>query len=290
MLGRARFAQAVGRTLNFNLNPVERGDSVSCSVWMILRLTLAPFISGEIMNQTEDILNRIRVVLVRTSHPGNIGAAARAMKTMGLSKLYLVSPLSFPDPVAEARASGAGDVLNSAVVVASLQQALAGTVYSAALTARKREWAAPAAYVREALPDLVAAAGEGEVALVFGAETSGLTNDEVLLCSRPVTIPANPVYSSLNLGAAVQLLCYECRIAATLAPPLTDAPRVLATADEVEGFYQHLDEAMTRSGFYKPDNPGRLHARVRRLFARARLEREEVNILRGILGALERKT
>lgn len=242
------------------------------------------------MSQSDNLLARIRVVLVRTSHPGNIGAAARAMKTMGLSRLFLVSPLSFPDPVAEARASGATDVLDGAVVVQTLQQALEGTVYSAALTARKREWAVPAAYVRDALPDLVSAASQGDVALVFGAETSGLTNEEVLLCSRPVTIPANPVYSSLNLGAAVQLLCYECRIAALEAPALVDVPRTLATADEVEGFYQHLDEAMTRSGFYKPDNPGRLHARVRRLFGRVGLEREEVNILRGILGALERKS
>jgi tRNA/rRNA methyltransferase len=240
--------------------------------------------------QAKDRLGRIRVVLVRTSHPGNIGAAARAMKTMGLSRLYLVSPLSFPDPVAEARASGAVDVLENAVLVSSLEHALEGTVYSAALTARRREWAAPAAYVREAVPELVVHAEEGEVALVFGAETSGLTNDEVLRCTVPVTIPANPEYSSLNLGAAVQLLCYECRIAAVEAPPLDETPRVLATFDEVEGFHRHLDEAMVRSGFFKPDNPGRLHARLRRLFGRVRLEREEVNILRGILGALERKT
>lgn len=240
--------------------------------------------------QAGERLERIRVVLVRTSHPGNIGAAARAMKTMGLSRLYLVSPLAFPDPVAEARASGATDVLDNAVVVDTLEQALEGTVYSAALTARRREWAAPAAYVREAVPELVARVQEGEVALVFGAETSGLTNDEVLRCTVPVTIPANPGYSSLNLGAAVQLLCYECRIAAVDAPPMEEAPRVLATFDEVEGFHRHLDDAMVRSGFFKPDNPGRLHARLRRLFGRIRLEREEVNILRGILSALERKS
>lgn len=240
--------------------------------------------------QAGDRLERIRVVLVRTSHPGNIGAAARAMKTMGLSRLYLVSPLAFPDPIAEARASGATDVLDSAVVLDTLEQALEDTVFSAALTARKREWAAPAAYVREAVPELVGRSAEGEVALVFGAETSGLTNDEVLRCTVPVTIPANPAYSSLNLGAAVQLLCYECRIAAVEAPPMEETPRVLATFEEVEGFHQHLDEAMTRSGFFKPDNPGRLHARLRRLFGRIRLEREEVNILRGILSALERKS
>ena len=235
-------------------------------------------------------LERIRVVLVRTSHPGNIGAAARAMKTMGLSRLYLVAPRVFPDPVAEARASGAGDVLRQAVVVDTLEQALEGCVHAAALTARRREWAAPAAYVREAVPQLLAHSAQGDVALVFGAETSGLTNDEVLRCSMPVMIPANPEYSSLNLGAAVQVLCYECRIAAISAPPLEELPRTLASFDEVEGFYRQLDEAMLRSGFFKPDNPGRLHARLRRLFGRTQLEREEVNILRGILAALERKT
>ena len=212
------------------------------------------------------------------------------MKTMGLSRLYLVSPLAFPDPVAEARASGATDVLAKAEIVDSLEQALEGTVYSAALTARRREWAVPAAYVREAVPELTGCIAQGEVALVFGAETSGLTNEEVLRCTVPVTIPANPAYASLNLGAAVQLLCYECRIAVMETPPMEDVPRTLASSDEVEGFHRHLDEAMARSGFFKPDNPGRLHARLRRLFGRIRLEREEVNILRGILSALERKS
>ena len=234
-------------------------------------------------------LERIRVVLTRTSHPGNIGAAARAMKTMGLSRLVLVDPVSFPDPVADARASGALDVLQHARVVSTLAEALEGTVLSAALTARRREWSVPVGGVRETVGQVVAQTAQGDVALVFGAENSGLTNEEVALCSLPVTIPANPEYSSLNLGAAVQLLCYECRMAALDPKPLPEMQRDLATFDEVEGFFGHLDDAMTRSGFYKPDNPGRLKARVRRLFGRIRLEREEVNILRGILGALERK-
>lgn len=234
-------------------------------------------------------LDRIRIVLVRTSHPGNIGAAARAMKTMGLGQLVLVAPRAFPDPEAVARASGAGDILEGARVVRTLSEALAGTRLSAALTARRRERSVPMSGAREAAAELVAFAAEGEVALVFGTENSGLTNDEVALCTMPVTIPANPAFSSLNLGAAVQLLCYELRMAA--AEPLLPAQPVadLATFEEIEGFHAHLERAMTDSGFYDPANPKRLLQRVRRLFGRIRLEREEVNILRGIVSAMEHK-
>lgn len=239
-------------------------------------------------------LDRIRIVLSRTSHPGNIGAAARAMKTMGLSRLYLVSPLSFPDPVADARASGADDVLAAATVVESLEAALEGTILSAALTARRRERSVPVVRAREAAVEMLRFATQGDVALVFGTEQSGLTNEEVELCSMPVSIPANPGYSSLNLGAAVQLLCYELRMAALAADEdaavgAPDELPNLAAFEDVEGFYAHLERAMTASGFYNPDNPKRLLQRVRRMFGRIRLEREEVNILRGIIGAFERK-
>ncbi|HRP73998.1 MAG TPA: RNA methyltransferase [Rhodocyclaceae bacterium] len=234
-------------------------------------------------------LERVRIVLSRTSHPGNIGAAARAMKTMGFTALYLVEPGSFPDPVADARASGADDILRRARVVGSLEEALHGTVFSAAVTGRRREWSVPARLVREAAPDMLSCTAQGDVALVFGTETSGLTNDEVALCSVPVTIPANPDFPSLNLGAAVQLLCYELRMAALDPVALVEPAGVLATFEEIEGFHWHLLQAMIASGFHNPDNPKRLVPRVRRLFGRIRLEREEINILRGILGALERK-
>ena len=234
-------------------------------------------------------LDRIRIVLSRTSHPGNIGAAARAMKTMGLSRLYLVEPASFPDPVADARASGATDILENARVVASLEEALDGTVLAAAVTARRRERSVPIRHAREAAPELVAFAAKGEVALVFGTETSGLTNEEVELCSMPISIPANPAFSSLNLGAAVQLLCYELRMAALSPTAPAEALPDLATFDEIEGFHRHLERAMTASGFYDPAHPKRLLQRLRRLFGRIRLEKEEVNILRGILAAFERK-
>lgn len=232
-------------------------------------------------------LDRIRVVLSRTSHPGNIGAAARAMKTMGLSRLWLVSPDSFPDPVADARASGADDVLCAAQVVASLSEALVGTVFAAAVTARRRELSMPRMHAREAAVELVDRCRDGEVALVFGNETSGLTNEEVGLCSLPVTIPTNPDFSSLNLGAAVQLLCYEVRMAALQPPPPDDPRPEFATHDQFEGFIAHLERAVTASGFHDPANPKRLLPRMRRMFNRIRLEKEEVAILRGMLTTFE---
>ncbi|GHT86949.1 tRNA (cytidine/uridine-2'-O-)-methyltransferase TrmJ [Betaproteobacteria bacterium] len=239
-------------------------------------------------------LDRVRIVLSRTSHPGNIGATARAMKTMGLSRLWLVAPASFPDPVADARASGAGDVLAGAQVVATLEEALAGTVFVAALSARRRELSLPRLQPRDAVSELVAWSEKGDVALVFGNEASGLTNAELGLCSRPVTIPTSPDYSSLNLAAAVQVLCYELRLAALGSPGRGAESAVLpqgshvpapATHDEVEGFYAHLETAIIASGFLDPENPRRLLPRMRRLFGRARLEKEEVAILRGILAS-----
>jgi tRNA/rRNA methyltransferase len=232
-------------------------------------------------------LDRIRVVLSRTSHPGNIGAAARAMKTMGLSQLWLVSPASFPDEVAEARASGANDVLASARVVSTLEEALADTVFSAAVTARRRELSLPRMYAREAAGCIVDRTSEGPVALVFGNETNGMTNEEVGLCNVPVTIPTNPAFSSLNLGAAVQLLAYEVHMAA-LEPALPTEPQPeFATHEQFEGFMAHLEEVVTASGFHDPANPRRLLPRMRRMFNRIRLEREEVAILRGMLTTLQ---
>lgn len=234
-------------------------------------------------------LDRIRVVLSRTSHPGNIGAAARAMKTMGLRDLWLVAPESFPDEVATARASGAVDLLAAARVVDTLQQALADTVFSAALTARRRELSLPRMQARDAARELVARSGDGIVALVFGNETSGLSNEEVGLCSLPVTIPTDPDFSSLNLGAAVQVLSYELRMAAlgeAAAAPL-DAQAEPATHADFEGFMAHLERVVTASGFHDPANPKRLLPRMRRLFNRVRLEKEEVAILRGMLTTFE---
>ena len=234
-------------------------------------------------------LDRIRVVLSRTSHPGNIGAAARAMKNMGLRDLWLVAPEVFPDEVATARASGAADLLESARVVDTLQEALADTVFSAALTARRRELSLPRMQARDAARELVARSEDGIVALVFGNETSGMTNEEVGLCSLPVTIPTDPEFSSLNLGAAVQVLSYELRMAAfgEAAAAPADVQAEPATHADFEGFMGHLERVVTASGFHDPANPKRLLPRMRRLFNRVRLEKEEVAILRGMLTTFE---
>ncbi len=232
-------------------------------------------------------LDRVRVVLNRPSHPGNIGAAARAMKTMGLSRFYLVEPRRFPDAEATTRASGALDVLEQATVCASLDEALAGTVLAAALTSRRRDLSLPPLTPREAAPQILAETVLGEVALVFGAETSGLTNDELDRCQMMVMIPANPDYASLNLAAAVQVLSYELRTASQVGTGPAAEPGNWAGLEEIEGVFGHLEQVMIASGFLDPASPKRLMHRLRRLFARTRLEREEVNILRGILTSLD---
>lgn len=217
------------------------------------------------------------------------------MKNMGLSRLALVAPRTFPDAEASARAAGADDLLANATVCASLDEALAGTTLAVALSARSRDLGPQPRTVREAVGELLAATAAGDVALVFGNETSGLSNDELQRCHTAVTIPADPEFSSLNLGAAVQVLCYELRLAAhggtppnaEQATPFASPP---ATHDEIEGLYAHLETVMTDTGFFNPAKPGRLLPKLRRLFGRARLEKDEVNILRGILSATQNKT
>ena len=244
----------------------------------------------------EVLLSRIRIVLCRPSHPGNIGATARAMKTMGLSHLCLVSPKQFPDPEADTRATGAVDLLQQAEIYPSLKEALAGAVFVVGLSARRRDLGPEIGEPREMVARLLAAAAEGEVALVFGNETMGLSNDEIQLCHAAVSIPTNPDFSSLNLGSAVQVLCYEVRMAAFAGrPPASDTlatPFISPTAthSEVEGFYEHLESVMTTTGFFNPEHPGRLIPKLRRLFGRIRLERDEVNILRGVLAATQNPT
>jgi tRNA/rRNA methyltransferase len=234
-----------------------------------------------------DALKRVRVVLVRTSHPGNIGAAARAMLTMGLARLVLVAPKSFPDADATARASGATAVLDAARVVATLDDALAGATLSIGLSARPREFAGRVLPVRAAAGEAVVQARRGDVALVFGTEMSGLTNDELARCSVVATIPANPDYGSLNLAAAVQVAAYELRVAALSDDVWTAPVFERATQNEVEGLHAHAQRTLTALEFLNPAMPKRLMPRLRRLFGRAALEREEVNILRGILARVD---
>lgn len=233
------------------------------------------------------MLDNIRVVLSHTSHPGNIGAAARAMKTMGLSRLFLVNPRRFPDAAADAMASGATGVLENAVVCASLEQSLQGTVLVAGLTARHRDLSHAMLGLRQAAPQILQRAGEGPVALLFGTEMSGLSNAELEKCQLLIAIPANPEYGSLNLAAAVQVVAYELRTSGSAAGPVPQG-FPLASFEQVEQFYEHLERTLVEIDFLDPECPRRLMTRLRRLFARAGLEKEEVNILRGILKAASR--
>ncbi|MEN0105830.1 MAG: tRNA (cytosine(32)/uridine(32)-2'-O)-methyltransferase TrmJ [Pseudomonas sp.] len=237
------------------------------------------------------MLENIRVVLVNTSHPGNIGGAARAMKNMGLSRLVLVDPQDFPSHEASARASGADGILDSAQVVATLEEALVGCTLVLGTSARSRSLPWPMLDPRECGVESVKKAAEGgEVALVFGREYAGLTNEELQRCHYHVHIPSNPEFSSLNLAAAVQVLCYEVRVAWLAAQeqdaqPSEAAPagEPLSTMDELERFYGHLESTLVQIGFLDPENPRHLMSRLRRLFARSAVSQSEMNILRGIL-------
>jgi tRNA/rRNA methyltransferase len=231
-----------------------------------------------------DPLSRTRVVLLRPSHPGNIGASARAMKTMGLARLYLVRPKKFPDPEARAMAASAAEVLESARVCADLDAALEGTRFAVAMSSRSRELAHAPLAARAAARELASAARRDEVAIVFGNETVGLTNKEIMRCSALARIPADPQYASLNLAQAVQVMAYELRLAA-IDPPAVSAKTKQATHEEIENLFACLESSLYASGFLDPRNPRKLMDRLRRLFARARLERVEVNILRGMLAA-----
>jgi TrmH family RNA methyltransferase len=229
----------------------------------------------------------IRIVLVGTTHPGNIGAAARAMKTMQLSELYLVAPRSFPDAEATSRASGADDLLARAVVCDSLDEALQGCGYIAGTSARLRSLEWPMTRPRECAKKLVAEASNARVALVFGQEKAGLSNQELDRCNVLVNIPCNPEYSSLNLAMAVQLMAYEIMLARGEFADLPERDDVPASADEMANFYAHLEQVLLEKGFLDPHNPRHLMRRLRRLFNRSELDQNEVNILRGILAAVQ---
>lgn len=234
-------------------------------------------------------LSSIRIVLVSTSHPGNIGSTARAMKTMGLSTLYLVNPKSFPDLKAKEMAAGADDVLDAAVVTNTLDEALIGCQLILGTSARPRGLSLPG-LIPASCAELVNQQPDNtQVAIVFGREHAGLTNEELLKCHYHINIPSNPDYSSLNLAQAVQIIAYELRMK-LLSPSAQVALRneEPATADEIEQFYEHLKEVFIEINFLKPSNPRRLMQRVRRLFNRINLEKMEVSILRGMLSQVQK--
>jgi tRNA/rRNA methyltransferase len=211
------------------------------------------------------------------------------MKTMGFADLALVQPRYFPDPDATAMAASAGDLLSHAGVHASLEAALGDCVLAVGFSSRARDLSHPAQPLREAAREILDAARTGRVALVFGNETSGLSNEELSRCQRLVAIPANPEYASLNLAAAVQVACYE--LATTAAAHATPAggAGTAATGEDLRAFFDHLETAVTASGFVDPQKPGRFMERMRRLFARTGLEREEVKLLQGMLAQFEKR-
>jgi tRNA (cytidine32/uridine32-2'-O)-methyltransferase len=240
------------------------------------------------------MLDAIRIVLVETSHPGNIGAAARAMKTMGLSRLVLVAPAAFPHADATAMAAGADDVLAAAEIHADLAGAIADCQLVLGCTARRRSVALPERTPREAGVELIEAAGHAPIALLFGRERTGLTNEELQRCHAAVHIDANPDYSSLNLAAAVQVLCYELRVASLDAPsratddmvsPGGDPP---ASQRELEGFFGHLDQTLIDIDFHKGRAPDVVMQRLRRLLLRATPDQRELRILHGVLADAQR--
>ena len=239
--------------------------------------------------QVPDFLKNIRVVLARPSHPGNIGSAARAMKTMGLTRLYLVEPKAFPHEEANVLASGAVDVVENATVVSSLAEALADVSVACALTSRRRELSTPLSTPRETAPERMARARDGEqVALVFGNETFGLSIDEVEQCNRLVTVPGNPDYFSLNLAMAVQVMTYELFSHSGVTVDYLKPEDRTATLGEVDSFCGHLEAAMDDVGYLEHRNSERLLRRMRTLFHRAALQREEIDILRGFFKQAQR--
>ncbi len=257
---------------------------------MMMKRTAENTRSGDGLPQkSSDLLSRVRVVLINTTHPGNIGATARAMKVMGLSKLHLVTPKKFPDAEATALASGADDLLQHAQVHESLDSALENCGLVLGTSARLRSIAMPQLDARAAALQAVAELPKHEVALLFGRERYGLTNEEMQRCNCLVHIDANPDYASLNLAQAVQVLSYELRMAAISEQNIDPAIALdLSDREPVDGlqmerFYQHLEQTLLDIRFLNPAQPKKLMIRLRRLFNRARPDQNEVNILRGIL-------
>lgn len=236
------------------------------------------------------MLQNIRVVLVETSHTGNMGSVARAMKTMGLTNLWLVNPLVKPDSQAIALAAGASDVIGDAQIVDTLDEALAGCSLVVGTSARSRTLPWPMLDPRECGLKAIEEAQHAPVAIVFGRERVGLTNDELQKCHYHVAIAANPDYSSLNLAMAVQVIAYEVRMAflgQSDAHKSESKPAPYPLVDDLERFYTHLEQVLLNTGFIRANHPGQVMNKLRRLFTRARPESQELNILRGILASID---
>ncbi len=242
-------------------------------------------------------IENIRFIMINTSHPGNIGAAARVMKNMGLSRLYLVAPKRYPDPEATAMASGADDLLAQAVVCNTLEEALEGCHLVLGSTARERKIAHEFLDARAAGELVQEEAIKQQVAMVFGRERTGLTNEETGLCHKLINIPANPDYSSLNVASAMQIAAYEIMMAGLLmetepddAAMLTERSVDYASSDAMEKFYGHLEQTLITIDFLNPQQSPQLMPKLRQLFNRTRLKQEELNILRGILTSTQKRS
>lgn len=236
------------------------------------------------------MLENIKIVLVNTSHTGNIGSAARAMKTMGLSNLCLVDPVQAPDGKASALAAGAGDVLGNATIVDTLEEAVADCGLVVGTSARSRTHSWPMLAPRECGEKMIKEVAKYPVALVFGRENNGLTNEELQQCHYHVCIPANPEYSSLNLAMAVQTLSYEVRMAWLAKQSIESEATDYPLNQDLERFYAHLESTLQGTDFIIPNHPGMVMTKLRRLFNRARPEAQELNILRGILSSIDKAT
>ena len=256
------------------------------------------------------MFENIRVVMVHTSHPGNIGAAARALKTMGLSRLVLVSPQEYPSQKAIWRAAGAADILEQTLVVETLAEAISDCSLVVGASARQRRIPWPVLGARQGGETIAKQASTEQVAIIFGREDRGLTNEELQQCNYHIEIPASEEYGVLNVASAIQVICYEIRMGLLEAcvpqegtqdlseqnkPDLRmpiDPVRWderLATSNEMEHFFTHLETTLTQLDFHEPDNPRQLLTRLRRLFVRSRLDHLEINILRGVLTAVQKK-
>ncbi|MEH6650945.1 MAG: tRNA (cytosine(32)/uridine(32)-2'-O)-methyltransferase TrmJ [Motiliproteus sp.] len=239
------------------------------------------------------MLSNIRIVMINTFHPGNIGAAARALKNMGLSQLYLVDPRQYPDPEAQSRASGAEDVLANATVVDTLEQAIRDCPLVIGASARSRSFPWPMLDAEQCAHKSVTEAATAPVAIVFGRERMGLTNDELMQCHFHVAIPSDPKHPVLNVSSAIQVIAYEIwknHLATQDRPVVGNDDNSYPTQQQVEYFYQHLEQTLRDVEFLIPQHEGKSMTKLRRFFNRARPETLELNMLRGILKSIQRSS
>ena len=243
------------------------------------------------MDGNDNFLNTVKVVLVGTTHPGNIGAAARAIKNMGIYNLALVKPKEFPSDIAIYRSKAAKDILENAEIYESLEDAIAGCKLIVGTSARARSVPWPVFNPRDAAEEMLKISKQGNVAIVFGREDRGLTNDELGLCNFHVHIPSDPKYSSLNLSQAVQILAYEIRLAYSRDEVISEVKWDvdLANNEQTERLIDHMEELMQDVEFYDVENPRKLLLRVRRFFKRSKIDVMEANIFRGLFSAIQKR-